>query len=112
MKTNVAAPSDKRHHYPAEIIAHTVWLHFRFSLSFGDVDELMAARGVILSYETVRHWTLSFGQHYANDLRRNRPQPGDKWLCPLLAPSVHGIAPSGRHNQGLTRVRLAVRRVG
>ena len=79
MKTNTAAPSYKRHRYPAEIIAHTVWLYFRFSLSFRDVEELMAVRGVSVSYETVRRWTLKFGQQYANQLRRRRPQPGDKW---------------------------------
>ncbi len=55
MNTNAAA-SYKRHRYPAEIIAHTVWLYFRFSLSFRDVEELMVARGVALSYETVRRW--------------------------------------------------------
>ena len=79
MKTNSAAPSYKRHRYPAEVIAHTVWLYFRFSLSFRDVEELMAARGVVLSYETVRRWTLKFGQQYANGLKRRRPQRGDKW---------------------------------
>src|ERR671927_410467 len=79
MKTNAAAPIYKRHRYPAEIIAHTVWLYFRFSLSFRDVEELMAARGVTLSYETVRRWTLKFGQQYANELKRRRSQPGDKW---------------------------------
>src|ERR671939_695001 len=60
MKTNAAAPIYKRHRYPAEIIAHTVWLYFRFSLSFRAVEELMAARGVMLSYETVRRWTHKF----------------------------------------------------
>ncbi len=78
MKTTAASPY-KRHRYPAEIIAHTVWLYFRFSLSFRDVEELMAARGIVLSYETVRRWTLKFGQQYANELRHRRPQPGDKW---------------------------------
>ncbi len=79
MKMTPAGPSYKRHCNPAEIIAHTVWLYFRFSLSFRDVEELMAVRGIVLSYETVRRWTLKFGQHYADDLRRRRPQPGDKW---------------------------------
>ncbi len=61
MKTTTTVPSYKRYRYPAEIIAHTVWLYFRFSLSFRDVEELMAVRGVILSYETVRRWTLKLG---------------------------------------------------
>ncbi len=59
---NRTAPSYKRHRYPAEIISHTLWLYYRFSLSFRDVEELMAARGISISYETVRRWTLKFGQ--------------------------------------------------
>ena len=78
MKTNIEAPSYKRHRYRAEVIAHSVWLYFRFSLSFRDVEEMMATRGVTVSYETVRRWTLKFGQQYANDLKRRCPQPGDK----------------------------------
>ncbi len=90
MKTNAAAPSYKRHRYPAEIIAHTVWLYFRFSLSVRDVEELMAARGVILSYETVRRWTLKFGQQYTNELKRRRPQPGDKWHLDEVFLKING----------------------
>src|ERR687886_309428 len=90
MKTNAAAPSYKRHRYPAEIIAHTVWLYFRFSLSFRDVEELMAVRGVTLSYETVRRWTLKFGQQYANELRRRRPQTGDKWHMDEVFLTING----------------------
>jgi putative transposase len=60
-----------RHRFPAEIISHSVWLYFRFALSFRDVEELMSSRGVCLTYETVREWSLKFGQTYANGLRRN-----------------------------------------
>ncbi len=90
MKTNAAAPSYKRHRFPAEIIAHTVWLYFRFSLSFRDVEDLMAARGVVLSHETVRRWTLKFGQQYANELRRRRPRPGDKWHIDEVFLKING----------------------
>ncbi len=69
----------RRHRFPAEIISHTVWLYFRFALSFRDVEEIMAMRGVTLSYEAIREWSLKFGQTYANELRRRRPRPGDKW---------------------------------
>ncbi len=79
MTTHTTTPSYKRHRYPSEIIAHAVWLYFRFSLSFRDVEELMAARGSVLSYEPVRRLTLTFGQQSAHDLRRRRPQPGDTW---------------------------------
>jgi hypothetical protein len=54
-------------------------LYFRFALSFRDVKELLAMRGVALSYETVREWCLKFGQAYANGLRRRSPRPGDQW---------------------------------
>jgi putative transposase len=69
----------RRHRFPSEIISHCVWLYFRFSLSFRDVELLMAERGVVLTYETVRQWCLKFGQQFANDLRTRRPRPGDKW---------------------------------
>jgi putative transposase len=72
-------PSYKGHRYPVEIINHCVWLYFRFPLSFREVEELMLERGVVVSYETIRRWCDKFGQAYANDLRRRRPQPGDKW---------------------------------
>jgi putative transposase len=55
-----------------------VWLYFRFSLSFRDVEELLAQRGIVVISETVRQWCLKFGQTYANELRR-RPRYGDKW---------------------------------
>src|SRR6266436_3726810 len=54
-----------RHRFPPEIISHCVWLYFRFSLSFRDVEELMSSRGVALTYETVREWCLKFGRQWA-----------------------------------------------
>ena len=78
---NIPATADlyKRHRFPAEIISHSVWLYYRFSLSYRDVEELMAERGVTMSHEAVRYWCRKFGQTYANRLRRCRPRPGDKW---------------------------------
>jgi transposase-like protein len=67
-----------RHRFPAEIISHCVWLYFRFNLSYGDVAEMMAMRGLSLSYETIRYWCLKFGQTYANGLRKSH-RPGDRW---------------------------------
>ena len=74
-------PSDpyRGHRFPTEIISHTVWLYFRFTLSFRDIDELLAARGIFVTYETIRQWTLKFGQSFANELRRRQPRHGDKW---------------------------------
>src|SRR6267378_2260475 len=70
-----------RHRFPAVIISHSVWLYFRFALSFRDVEEILAMRGVSLSYETVREWCLKFGQTYANRLRLKSPRPGDRLNC-------------------------------
>ena len=78
MTTTITAPSYRGFRFPQEIIAHAVWLYFRFNLSFRDVEELLAARGVVVSYETVRQWSRKFGQAYANQLRHRRAQPGDK----------------------------------
>src|SRR6267142_717200 len=72
-------PLYHRRRFPAEIISHCVWLYFRFCLSYRDVEELMAERGITLTYEAVRYWCRTFGQAYANQLRRLRPRPGDKW---------------------------------
>ena len=73
-----------------EIINHCVWLYFRFSLSFREVEELMLARGVVLSYETIRRWCAKFGQAYANQLRRRRPRPGDKWHLDEVFVTING----------------------
>ncbi|MGW0552544.1 IS6 family transposase [Streptomyces altiplanensis] len=84
-----APPSYKGHRYPVEIIAHCVWLYFRFPLSFREVEELMLERGVVVSHETVRRWCAKFGQGYANGLRR-RPRPGDKWHLDEVFIKVNG----------------------
>jgi putative transposase len=80
----------KRHRFPAEIISHCVWLYFRFCLSYRDVEELMAERGIILTYEAVRSWCRKFGQAYANQLHRRRPRPGDKWHLDEVFLSIRG----------------------
>ena len=67
------------HRFPAEIISHAVWLYFRFHLRLRMVDELLAARGIVVSHETVRQWALRFGQGLANQIRRRLPAAGNKW---------------------------------
>jgi transposase-like protein len=79
MNTPVLTDRYKNHRFPAEIISHAVWLYFRFCLSYRDVEELLFARGVTVSYEAIRKWCRKFGQQYANQLRYRRPRPGDKW---------------------------------
>src|SRR3712207_5737332 len=90
MQTTTPAPSYKRHRFPQEIISHAVWLYFRFSLSYRDVEELLAERGIIVTYETVRQWCLKFGQEYANQLRRRRPKTGDKWHLDEVFLKING----------------------
>src|SRR6516165_5469387 len=65
--------------FPAEIIGHAVWLYFRFPLGLRMVEELLAARGIFVSHETVRQWARKFGQQFANQIRRRLPRVGDKW---------------------------------
>ena len=64
--------------FPAEIITQAVWLYHCFSLSLREGELILAARGVVVSYETIREWSLRFGRTYANSLKRRRPKPGDK----------------------------------
>ena len=90
MKTQAPASSYKGFRFPAEIISHCTWLYFRFSLSFRDIEEMMAERGVVLTYETVRQWCLKFGQMYANELKRRRPKTGDKWHLDEVYLKING----------------------
>jgi hypothetical protein len=75
----VIAARYKGYRYPIEVIGHAVWLHHRFALTLRDVEELMLARGVVVTDETIRSWCAKFGADYANQLRRRRLRPGDKW---------------------------------
>ncbi|GAC1437510.1 MAG: IS6 family transposase [Ktedonobacteraceae bacterium] len=90
MKTNTTAPDYKGYRFPSEIISHCAWLYFRFSLSFRDVEEIMAQRGVVVTYETIRKWCLKFGQQYANELKHRRSQPGDKWHLDEVFLKING----------------------
>lgn len=58
-----------RHRFPAEIISTAIWLYFQFSLSFRDVEDLLAQRGVTVSYESIQHWCLKFGPPYQRALK-------------------------------------------
>jgi len=69
--------SYRRHRFPPSIIPHAIWLYLRFTLSYRDVEDLLAERGLDVSYETVRRWVLKFGPMIARNLRRGRPRPSD-----------------------------------
>jgi putative transposase len=90
MNTLTTTNPYKRHRFPSEIIAHGVWLYFRFCLSYRDVEELLFARGVMVSYEAIRKWCRKFGQRYANGLRHRRPKPGDKWHLDEVFLTIRG----------------------
>src|SRR5213082_3591954 len=77
--TPLTQPSCAGHRFPPEVISHAVWLYFRFPLGPRMVEEMLAARGITVSHETVRQWGLKFGQAFANEIRRRLPRPGDKW---------------------------------
>ena len=89
--SSVSAVSYKGHRFPMEIINHCVWLYFRFPLSFREVEEMMLARGVVVSHETIRRWCAKFGQAYASELRRRRPRPGAKWHLDEVFIKIRGV---------------------
>ena len=74
------------HRFPPEVISHAVWLYFRFPLGLRMVEEMLAARGITVSHETVRQWALKFGQALANQIRRRLPRPGDEWHTGCATP--------------------------
>ena len=71
--------SYSRHRFPPLIIQHAIWLYFKFSLSYRDVEDLLAERGIDVSYETVRHRVLKFGSVYARQLNKSRPRASGQW---------------------------------
>ncbi|CAM5314635.1 IS6 family transposase [Streptomyces hirsutus] len=84
------SPSYKEYRFSAEVIAHCVWLYHRFPLSYREIEELMLARGVTVSYETIRQWCVKFGPVYARELRRRRPRAGDTWHLDEVFIKVNG----------------------
>jgi len=86
----VTALSFKRHRFPTEVIRHAVWLYFRFSLSFRDVEELLAQRGIDVSYETIRCWTIKFGPQIARNLKRRRHAPSPRWHLDEVVCTIGG----------------------
>jgi len=76
--------------FPAEVIEHAVWLYHCFSLSLRDVELILTARGVVVSYESIRKWGLRFGRLFANQLKRRRPRPGDKWFMDEVFIRIRG----------------------
>jgi putative transposase len=86
----MAEISYRRHRFPPVVIQHAVWLYLRFTLSYRDVEELLAERGVDISYETVRCWVLNFGPVIARRLRRCRPRPSNRWHLDEMVVRIAG----------------------
>ena len=82
--------SFKRHRFSADVIRQAVWFYFRFSVSFRDVEDMMAERGIEVSYETIRCWTIKFGPQFARALRRRRPAPSSRWHLDEMVCNVRG----------------------
>src|SRR3712207_4410113 len=91
MSSPVARPLYAGHRFPAEVISHAVWLYFRFPLGLRMVEEMLAARGIVVSHETVRRWALKFGQDFANRIRRRLARAGDKWHLDEVAIRIAGV---------------------
>ena len=87
---NSPTPRYRRHRFPKEVISYAVWLYFRFPLSLRMVEEMLAARGVEVTHETIRQWAEKFGREYAAALRRRAPQRGDKWHLDEVVVSIAG----------------------
>jgi putative transposase len=82
--------SYRRHRFPPAVIQHAIWLYLRFTLSYRDVEDLLADRGLAVSYETVRRWVLKFGPRIARKLRRCRPRPSDRWHLDEMVVRIAG----------------------
>jgi putative transposase len=80
MNTSTLTDPYIHHRFPAEIVTHGIWLYYRLCLSYRDVEQLLFACEVIVTYEAIRKWCRKFGQLYANQLRPRRPRPGDKCI--------------------------------
>jgi hypothetical protein len=79
--------------FPGDLISHEVWLYYRYSLSYRDVQEILMERGITVSHEAMRQWCGKFGQDYANQLRRRQPRPGDQWYLDEAFLTIHGTLP-------------------
>jgi transposase-like protein len=86
----MAPVSYARHQFPPVIIRHAVWLYLRFSLSYRDVEDLLAERGLDVSHETVRRWVLKFGVLFARELRKRRPRTSSQWHLDELVLVIGG----------------------
>lgn len=91
MKISASMPRLKGFRFPREIISYAVWAYHRFALSTGDVEDLLAERGVFVSREAIRLWVNRFGAHFADYIRRDRPAAADKWHLDEVVIPINGV---------------------
>src|SRR6266849_5258739 len=94
-----------RYRFSPAIISHAVWLYYRFTLSFRDVEDLLAHRGITVSYESIRHWCETFGLAYARRLRHRAGPVGDTWHLDELFVTIRGQRQYSEVSHQLTRRR-------
>jgi hypothetical protein len=82
--------SFKRHRFPSHVIRYAVWLYLRFTLSLRDVEEMLAQRGIDVSYETIRCWVIKFGPQIAANHKARRPSPSPRWHLDEMVCKVRG----------------------
>ncbi len=87
---NSKSPSYRGYRFPPEIISHAVWLYHRFCVSFRDVEDLLAERGITVSYEAVRLWCIKFGPEYARRLKRRQSRLSDEWYLDEVFVTIQG----------------------
>jgi putative transposase len=90
MKNHPNLPPLKGHRFPRSIVSYAVWAYFRVNMSLRDVEDLLAVRGIAVSYETIRSWVTKFGQQYARSIQRDRPKPNDKWHLDEVVIAIKG----------------------
>ena len=90
MLTSVDVDRLKGFRFPRNVIGYAVWAYHRFNLSLRDVEDLLAERGIIVSYETIRSWVNRFGPQFAAKIRRTRPSPADKWHLDEMGIRING----------------------
>ena len=82
--------SYRGYRFPPDIIAHAVWLYYRFTLSLRDIEDLLAERGITVSYETIRQWCATFAPHYARRIRKSSGPRGDCWFLDEVTVTIQG----------------------
>ena len=80
----------RRHRFPVSIISQAVWIYHRFNNSYRDIEEHLAFRGIQVSYETIRSWSIKFSNHFRNVIKKRERKPSDKWHLDEMTVKING----------------------